>query len=395
MLYLSQLLNKTIYYQGKPFGKLLDVAILENRPVPPISKLMIKKDNKKLTIAPEIEIINDRIELKTQKVPFLPYDINDFYLNEDLLDKQVIDVDGRRVVRVNDILLENNGKLKVIGIDVGIAGILRRLGLGKLISKKTKTLPWSLIEAFDYQTGAVKISLTESRLNNFHPSELADIIEEVGTKERLGIFDVLDAQKAAATIEETDTQTQASIIENLSPSHLKEIVRKMLVSKIADVFYKVNPLRIREILTSVDSEKAQKIQRLSVFPDNVAGRLMEELGSYQFNGEKTVKEVLSIIIKEGIKQEAIIVTNGNERVSGIVYLKDLLGLDPLAKLKDVISERKFVYPEQDFSHILRIFAHYNLHILPVVDKEKHLLGTITIDTILAKIEEQREQNDLL
>lgn len=394
MIYLSQLLNKTVYYQDAPFGKLLDLAVFENRPVPPVSKLMILKQGKKITISPNIELEKNHLVLKTQNVPFLPYDENDFYLNEDLLDKQVIDIDGRRVVRVNDILLENNGELKVIGIDIGLSGILRRLGLGSLFPIKSKTLPWTLIETFDYQTGAIRIRLAENRLNAFHPAELADILEEVGTKERLAIVDVLDAQKAAAAIEETDTQTQTSILEELPTINLADIVNKMLVSKIANIFFRINPLRIGEILKSLDTEKAKTIEILSVFPQNTAGGLME-LTYLSFNGEKTVKEILSLIMEQKIKAEALIVTNGKDKFSGIVYLKSLLTVDPLALLKDIISEKKFVFLNANFAQILRIFAQYNLHILPVVDKDKKVLGVISIDNILAKIEEQKEKNDIL
>lgn len=394
MIYLSQLLNKTVYYEGKPFGKLLDLAVFENRPVPPVSKIMVKKEGKKITLAPSVVFENGRLTLKTPKIPQLPYDENDFYLNEDLLDKQIIDIDGRRLVRVNDILLEDNEELKVIGIDVGFAGVLRRLGLDWLIHFKSKTLPWTLIEAFDYQTGSIRLKLTEHRLNTFHPAELADILEEVGTKERLAIVDVLDVQKAAAAIEETDSQTQSSIIEQLSPARLGEIANKMLLSKIADVFYKVNPLRSREILKSVGTEKATGIERLSVFPHDTAGGLMDPF-YFQLNSEKTAKEAMSAILERGIKDEAIVITNGNDKLLGTVYLKDFIGVDPLALLKDVISERKFVYPDADFSQILRIFSQYNLHVLPVIDKDKKVLGIITIDVILAKIEEQEEKNEIL
>lgn len=395
MLYISQLLNKPLYYKGEKFAKVLDLAILENRPVPPVSKIVIRRNEKKLTISPSVvNFEKGNFTLKTQDVPFLPYDGKDFYLNEDLLDKQVIDVDGRRVVRVNDIMLESNGELKVVGIDVGFSGIVRRLGFGKLLKLKTKTLPWTLVEAFDYQTGAVRIKLTQNRLSTFHPSEIADILEEIGTKERVAIFDVLDAQKAAAAIQEADTQTQSSILESLSPVNLKNIVSKMLLSEIADVFYKINPLRIREILKSLDIEKAQKVERLSSFPDDAAGGLME-LAYFQQPGEKTVKETLSAIAESETKPEAIIVTNGNEKVVGMILAKDLVNADNLALLKDIVTDRKFVSPNTGFWEILRLFTQYNLRILPVVDKEKKVLGIVNIDTVLSRIEEEKKNSEVL
>lgn len=395
MIYLSQILNKTLYYQNKSFGKILDMAVVENRPVPPVSKIVIRSGNKKLTIPPSAIILeNNHLNLKTPNIPFLPYDEKDFYLSEDLLDKQVIDTDGRRLVRVNDVLLENNGEIKVVGIDIGFAGVLRRLGLGPIIKLKSKTLPWTLIEAFDYQTGAIRIKLTQNRLNTFHPSELADILEEVGTKERLGIVESLDAQKAAEAIEEADSQTQLSILEQVPATNLKNIINKMLTAEIADIFHRLNPLRIKEIMNLLGREKVQKIQTYSNFPDDVAGGLMD-LSCYQLNGEKTVREALNNLQKELPNPEAIVITNGNEKITGVVYVKDLINLDYLALLKDVVSEKKFVFPDTDFSQILKLFTNYNLHVLPVVDKNRRVLGIITVDRILARIEEEKEKNVIL
>src|SRR5579859_5104369 len=124
MLYLSQLLGKKIFFQGKPFGKIVDMAIFINKTVPPVSKIEILQGKTKITIPPQaIRFENGTIILTTNNIPHLPYDHKDFYLGEDLLDKQVIDIDGRRLVRVNDVVLENGHELKVSGIDIGIDGI--------------------------------------------------------------------------------------------------------------------------------------------------------------------------------------------------------------------------------------------------------------------------------
>src|ERR1035437_2558017 len=209
MVYLSQLLNRKVYYGKETYGKITDLAVFENYQNPSISKIVITKNGKKITVSPSVIDLNrNRIILKSEKTPFLPYDEKDFYLNEDLLDKQVIDIDDKRLVRVNDVMLDDSAELKVVGIDIGIGGILRRLNLEKVIKTKPKILPWQMIEAFDYQTGNVKISLSQSRLGAMHPSEIADILEELGSKERRSVVESLEAKKAAAAIEETDNRTQ-------------------------------------------------------------------------------------------------------------------------------------------------------------------------------------------
>jgi magnesium transporter len=114
-----------------------------------------------------------------------------------------------------------------------------------------------MIEAFDYQTGNVRLKLTQNSLNTLHPSELADILEEVGSKERIGIVESLDTDKAVMALEEADYKTQEAILEQLSLSPLKRIVDRMHITEIADLFYKINPLRVKEILNLLGNEKAQ------------------------------------------------------------------------------------------------------------------------------------------
>jgi CBS domain-containing protein/sporulation protein YlmC with PRC-barrel domain len=395
MVYLSQLLNRKVYYGKETYGKITDLAVFENYENPSISKIVITKDGKKITVSPSVIDLNrDRIILKSEKTPFLPYDEKDFYLNEDLLDKQVIDIDGKRLVRVNDVLMENNGETKVVGIDIGFSGLTRRLGVDFIIRSKAKILPWQMIEAFDYQTGNVRIKLTQSSLNTLHPSELADILEEAGSKERLGIVESLDTDKAVMALEEADYKTQEAILEQLSPSLLKRIVDKMHITEIADLFYKLNPLRIKEILSLLGNEKAQRVEGLLDFGNDTAGGLMNVI-YYSVDGDKTVKEVYNELYNQTPKPETILVTNGNSKLVGILYTKDILDCDSLALVKDIVSERKFVYPNVDLNQIIKIFSQYNLRILPVVDKEKKPIGAVTVDTVLSKIEEKTQEDEAI
>ena len=393
MIYLSQLLNKKVYYENKVFGEMVDFAVLEKTQNPSVSKVVVKKKGKKITISPSfLSIKKNGAILTTDKTPQLPFDEREFYLNEDLLDKQVIDIDDKRVVRVNDILLESEGELKVIGLDVGPGGILRRLGLETFIRTKPKILPWQMIEAFDYQTGNVKISLTQSKLSAMHPSDIADILEELGSKERRAVVESLEAKKAAKAIEETDFKTREAILEELPASALKKVVERMHVADIAEVFYKLNPLRIREILKLMGTERAQKVERLLDFGTDNAGGIMRT-GFFSFDGDTTVKQAYNTLFKITPKPEAIVVTNGNGKLVGVIYTKDLLDSDSLALLKDIVFERKFVYPNVDINHVISLFGRFNLRTLPVVDRDKKPIGVITAGIILSKIEERTKENE--
>ncbi|OGH11129.1 MAG: hypothetical protein A3B38_02300 [Candidatus Levybacteria bacterium RIFCSPLOWO2_01_FULL_36_13] len=395
MVYLSQLLNKNLYSQGKIYGKMVDFAVLESSPKPSVSKIVVKKNGKKLTISPSAVIFKDnKVILTSTKLPVLPYDEKDFYLNEDLLDKQVIDVDDKKLVRVNDVVLEANGELKVIGIDIGASGILRRLYLDKFLRTTPKIIPWQMIETFDYSTGSIKISLSQNRLNKMHPGELADILENLGARERMSIVESLEATRAAKAIEETDERTQGAILEELKEGVLGQIVAKMHSSTIAEIFYQVNPLRLREILKLMGKERAKKVERLLDFGSEKAGGIMRTT-FWKFDGNLTVKEVYNRLYNFSPKPETIVITNGKEKYVGMIYIKDLLDSDSLSYLKDIVTDRKFAYPEVEIKELITLFTKYNLRTLPVLDKEKRPIGIVKIDTILEKIEEQTRNDEFI
>lgn len=396
MVYLSQLLNKNIYYKNQKIGSIADFAVFTNVAHPSLSKVVIKKGKgKKITVTPSaIDLKRKKAILISDNIPFLPYDEKDFYLNEDLLDKQVIDTDGKRLVRVNDVMLDDKDELKVVGIDIGAAGILRRLGLEAFIKSESKILPWKMIEAFDYNTGNVRINVAKDNLNSFHPSEMADILEELGTKERLGIVETLEAKLAARSIEETDDRTQEAILGELPSTKLSKIVNRMHIAEIADLFYLLNPLRINEILKAIGTEKAGTIKNLIQFSNNTAGGLMNPR-FFSFDSETTIKEVYNILYERRPKPETILVTNGNQKLLGVLLTKDILDLDPLAQLKDLVTNRKFVYVNVELREIIRLFSEYNLRSLPVVDQDKKPIGIITIDMILAQIESSNRDNEII
>lgn len=367
------------------------MAVFVNKTVPPISKIEIQQGKKKITIPPQaIRFDKGNITLTSTDFPQLPYDHKDLYLAEDLLDKQVIDTDGRRLVRVNDVVLEDGHELKVAGIDIGFDGILRRLGLGT-IKIEQKILPWHVIEAFDYDTGTIKIKLRQNNLAKLHPADIADILEDAGTKERLGIVESLDAKQAARAIEEADEETQVSIIENLTPQALKNIINTMHISELADVFHDINPLKIQEIQQLLGSEKVQRVKKLSAFSDTVAGGMMHE-NFVKAESSETAGKLLTLLKKQSYIPEIVIIMQ-NQKFIGTVQIKDLLKQTPDTLLGDIISEKISISPDTDFTEMVRIFAQYNLRVLPVIDAEKNPLGIVLVDEILKVIHEENERDE--
>lgn len=392
MLYLSQILNKQLYKNSSLYGKVIDLVAKEEDKIPTITQLVIKKSGKKIAISAD-GVVFHKNKWELQKDPEeLRYSDKEFLLNEDLLDKQVIDVNGRRLVRVNDILLKENGKIKVDGIDISFSGILRRLGVNNLLTGRSIILPWNVIEAFDYQTGTIKIKLTQTTLNTFHPTEIADILEEAGTKERLGIIASLDAQKAASAIEEADEETQTAILEQVPQQTLERIVNRMHLSEIADIIRDINPFRSTQILTNLGTDKVKKLQGLLRFEDNVAGGLMD-LSFVKLHASEKIKDVLEKFVSEHINPESIVVVDDDDRYIGVINARYFLTPIQDQKLSEIISHKLSVFQDTDFAEIFKIFTEYNLRILPVINKEQKVLGVIKIGTILTLVQEEEEKED--
>ncbi|HSW88471.1 MAG TPA: CBS domain-containing protein [Candidatus Saccharimonadales bacterium] len=393
MIYLSEILNKQLYIQDKSFGKVIDFTLTDTNQAASLTKLVLKKGLKKYFVdADLVSFIDGKWIAKSHHVPLLPFDQKDFFIAEDLLDKQVIDINGKRLVRVNDIVLRQDEKFSIKAIDIGFGGVLRRLGLGNMFSIQTITLPWKFIEAFDYETGNVKISLSQSSLNNLHPAEVANILEDAGTKERLGMVHVLDAQQAASAIEEADEETQSAILEEVSGSKLKHIIENMHVSELVDVLSQVNPFTSHQILTTLSKEKASQVKKLSIFADDVAGGMMDT-HFYKESGDKTLAELLKNVLLAEKKPEGIIVVDSEDKVIGVFPTESLLYLSHDTLLKDAVTQKQHVFEDTAFPKILRFFAEYNLRTLPVISESKKVIGVISIDNILARIEEEEERED--
>lgn len=395
MIFLSQVIRKPLYLDDKPYAKVLDFGLPSSLHSPSVKTILLKKGKEKFAVAFDDVLLQEgKFYLKNEKYSPITYNPDDFYLAEDLLDKQVIDITGKRMVRVNDVLLKENGELKVSGIDVSFAGILRRLGFGSANPLPTVTIPWSAVEAFDYQTGDIRIKLGKSNLNTLHPAELADILEEVGTKEREGIVEVLDADAAADAIEEANEETQEAILEQLPSDQLKKIVEKMPLSEIADVVDDVNPQTVKRIFKLLGSEQAKHVQKLMLFPDDSAGGLMH-IAFYKVTEDKTIGEVLGELSKLQVQPEALVVVDSDNKLVGQVHASELINTNPSTQINKLVTEAFFVHEDEQFSSIFTKFAHYNLRILPVVNDEQKVIGVISIDAILRRIEEEEEKDDTI
>ena len=402
-LFVSGILKKPILDpKGDELGRVKDLVIVKGEPFPKVSALIIEKKNKIFKLPwTDLNIFNKRIiSANVYGETLQPYDFNekDLLLVRDILDKQIVDANGAKVVRVNDVKLQGyNSEAVFIAVDVGVRGIMRRLGVERggedLMKLFKKHIPYNLI-SWNYiqplEPKLTKISLTVPRqmVSELHPADIAEIISQVSHKEGASFFKGLDVETAAEALSELQPDVQAAIITGMDTDKAADIIEEMPPDEAADVLSDLPMDKAKEILESIEKEEAEDIQELLSHEEDTAGGLMtNEFVAYP--PETTVKEAIDKFRKDAEDVETVYylyITDADEKLLGVVSLRELLLADFDSKLSDIMETKiKTVTPETDEVDVGEIVSKYNLVALPVVDTEGSLLGIVTVDDILDRI----------
>jgi CBS domain-containing protein/sporulation protein YlmC with PRC-barrel domain len=325
-------------------------------------------------------------------------------VQKDLLDQQIIDTSGRKVVRVNDIDLaeqRTNGtvELRVTQVDVGLPGAVGRLLQGvappsmiRRIQSKLppRTILWEFVNLIESDPlRRVKLRITHQKLANLHPADLADIMEELSPAERQSIVASLDEETAAEALAELDARLQAQIMEKLDPGKAADIIEEMEPDQAADLLADLSPETSRELLRELPREEAQEVRELLKFDENSAGGLMNT--EFVMVGESSTRhEVVDWIRANDVNLEqldAVFLVNQDAVLTGMVRLGRLM----LAGDQQPVIELRFepvltVPPETDEREVFELFDKYNLRSLAVVDPSGRPIGSITVDDVVSRLQ---------
>ena len=399
-LFLSEILSKQVVDQeGDVLGKIKDIIVVKGDPMPIVKKLILISNNTQYQLDyKNISIFNKRIiaaKIKSDKlIPYIQSD-DDLMAVRDILDKQILDINGAKVVRVNDIRLQAYmGYIVFIAVDIGIRGILRRLGIekrGQNILRLIKfNLPhnlirWDSLQPISPRLKSLSLKMPQQMLEHIHPADIADIISRLSRDEGTQFFKSLDVESAAETLSELEPQTQVEIINSLKTERLVDIIEEMPPDDAADILNDLSRKKIREILDNLKREDADSIEKLLVHDSDSAGGLMtDEFLAYEPN--ITVEEVMKRFKEDAHEVEHIYyiyITDVSKVLLGIISLRDFLLSDPQCKMYDIMATNiKTFSPEDDEDTVAATFSKYNLVAMPVVDKEGHLLGIISVDDII-------------
>jgi magnesium transporter len=409
MLHATEIIGAETYdsfgnYVGRVKEMFVEPADQPNR----VAKLLLGRGQYRPLLARYDQIGSvapGKIKLITDESALELYQPNEAWLaiGKDLLDQQIIDTNGRKVVRVNDIDLADqrtngNTELRITQVDVGLPGAVRRLLQGIVppmaIRRIQKKLPprkilWEFVNLIEPDPlRRVKLRLSSDKLEALHPADLADIMEELSPDERQGIISSLDEETAAETISELDKRLQTQVVEKLDPERAADIIEEMSPDAAADLLASLEPETSQEVLGEMEHREAHDVEQLLKFEQDTAGGMMTT-EIVVVGDEATRGEVVDYIRFHEISPDQldnIILINKDAALAGTVPIARLLLSDSDQRMSELAFEPLLsVTSNAHDKEIFELFDKYNLRSLTVVDGDNHPIGTITVDDVVSRM----------
>lgn len=406
-LFISEILNRPILSaSGNPLGKLHDLKVRLDEPFPRIISLAMKKRREKKLLELNWALVEsldtNRIGLAAEaENSFRPLETapDEILLRDELLDKQVVDTLGAKIERVNDIhLLIVNHDLRIVHVDFGLRGILRRLGWLRASDKimnwlfayqsEEKIISWKYVQPLlsDPVKKNLKLNVTARRLHALHPSDLADILEELDQVNRSSIFRALDLQTAAQTLEEVeDPKLQISLIESAPDERASDILEEMAPDEATDLLSEFPSEQMDRLVRTMEKPSRDTVVALLKFKEGTAGSIMTK-DFFAVSAETTIGQAIEEFRTTTFPLESvayIYVTSADGRLRGVATLRHLITAPKDTRLGTLMNERLVtVDPQDDVEDVSEIFKKYKFLAVPVVNDDRKIEGLITLKDIM-------------
>jgi CBS domain-containing protein len=397
MLYLSQVIGRPIRdAQGEVIGKVADLIVAIGDRYPPVTGLVARTGRLRIflpwTSVAALDTRGARLATRTIDIGHFAQRPNEILLRADLLDKQIVDIDGRKVVRVNDLRLDEiGGALHLVAVDVGSTGLLRRFGLEgpfRTIARNLnlptaeRFIDWEDVDPVETSVASVRLRVPHKGLAALHPADLASILDQLTPRDRAGVLASLDDEAVADAIEEMEPETQVELLEDLEPARAADILEEMSPDDAADLVADLSYDSRTEIMALMESDEAAEVQELLGYPEDSAGGIMTT-EFIALPDTLTAAEALDRLRELEPDAETIYylyVTDDEERLVGVLSLRDLIVARPETTIGTImIREPIAVAVDASQDEVAEVVAHYNLLAVPVVDIEGRLEGIVTVD----------------
>lgn len=404
MAYVSELLGKPVVeVNGQQIGRLVDIiaSVHTEIPHPKLAAIVVKRPKAALIVpfsdvavllAPAIPLSRSLGDI----VPYLP-DERDLYLVRDVLDKQIIDVNGVRVVRVNDLELARvNSTFYIANVDIGSLGLLRRLGLAKVTQRLAGRLgrglmpgavPWSDVELLPGEQ-AMRLKVPSDKITELHPADLAEILSDLSRAESNKLLASLDVGTLADALEEVEPDFQASLVETMPDEKVADVLEEMEPDEAADLLAELPEDRSQELLRLMQHEDAEDVRRLLAYPDDTAGSIMTTAFA-AVRPELSAGQTITALRQAASEAETIFyiyVTEADGKLLGVFSLRQLIMAQPKTPVSDIMERRVVTVGLLDRQDdVAQVVAKYDLLAVPVVDEQGRIQGIVTADDALDKI----------
>jgi len=398
-IFLSEIQKKPVWdTEGERVGRCVDVLVSDvGASFPRIRALALRDgdDTPRFVVAEQVGWLRPSILLTTERASLSPYEPqgDELWLARQVLDRQIVDVDGRRVVRVNDLQLARVGEhLCLVGADVGTMGLLRRLGMERpartLFSalraqSPEAIIPWEDVAPLQAED-PVRLRVSRERIGKLHPADIAAIVSDLNRRTGQALIEALDDETLADTLEESPSDLQVAVLNHLEPERAADVLEEMGPDEAADLLADLPEQTIRRLLELMEEEDAAGVRRLLAYPEDSAGGIMTTEFACVPEG-LTAGQALDYLRQSEDAQEDealyyVYVTEASGRLKGALSLRDLVMCEPDTPLADV-TETDLVTvdlhtPQLDVAHLV---ARYDLLAVPVVDEEGMLHGIVTVD----------------
>ncbi|MDP2181032.1 MAG: CBS domain-containing protein [Actinomycetota bacterium] len=414
MIYLSQMLGKPVVDStGADIGSISDVAIATGEIFPRVTSLAFQGPDKtpfmlswrKFVADFDGESITLNVARPDMRFSYLQPD--EVLLHRDLLNQQIVDTQGMKVVRVNDLKLsESRNQLRLLGAEVGMRGILRGIhplleravaGVLRLVGGELQEnlIAWNYMDLLDRDLSHVQLSVTHKRLHELHPADVADILEKLSATQRARVFEHLDNPQAAEAISELEDDLQADVIDDLGNQRASAILGMMDPDDAADVIGDLPYDKAETLLRLMGVREARAIRSLLGYKEKTAGGIMTPEVTTVAE-EMTVQQVIEFLRGEAAEHESIYyiyVVEGDRHLAGVISLRDLIMSSPETRVEDILSRDVItVDADDDQELVAETMSKYDLLALPVLDETGKLLGIVTVDDALEVLEEESAED---
>ncbi|HPD13376.1 MAG TPA: CBS domain-containing protein [Planctomycetota bacterium] len=401
--YLSNLLGARVFVEGEgpALGRLRDIGFAGGAAYPPAVSLEVAVRKNGVRVLPwsaVVEFSAKGIRTRRTDEPAPPAD---FWVRRDVLDDQVVDLSGAKVRRVNDVqFLYAEGQLVPAHVEIGVYGLLRRLGVARAVAGllrwlfdytlKERFITWRHVQVVSPggSPGGVRVTALASRLADLHPAELADILEELGAKERQALLRTLDPETAAGALEEVTPDVQRTMLAQEEPGKAADILEEMPAQEAADLLRELPDPEAQRIISRMDFEAAEDVRELLAHEDESAGSMMST-SCIEAAPDDIVADVLEAIRRRAEEIgvfNIIYVLDEGRRLVGVVSLRELFAASPDARIGRLMTTHLIkVGPEARLRDLARLFAKYGLRAVPVVDERGGFLGAVRLKDVLNEL----------